>query len=172
MHVQYGCENQSKVVYCLGSTSTGSVPGGNRSVTSSVTSTQNVNFGGTAGKEVVVFFQPNFQDIILAPSRADWNTQRWSWGHLKKTIFFHRTPYLVGRHVGDIGAPTPNLRGWIHTFSTHPSKHESNASQASPLGHEQDTTVVDDKSRVAQLLAQSRPLARRSPWPAMITPQR
>jgi hypothetical protein len=32
---------------------------------------KNVNFGGTAGKEVVVFFQPNFQDIILAPSRAD-----------------------------------------------------------------------------------------------------
>ncbi len=32
---------------------------------------KNVNFGGTAGKEVVIFFQPNFQDIILAPSRAD-----------------------------------------------------------------------------------------------------
>ena len=32
---------------------------------------KNVNFGGTTGKEVVVFFQPNFQDIILAPIRAD-----------------------------------------------------------------------------------------------------
>jgi hypothetical protein len=32
---------------------------------------KNVNFGGTADKDVVVFFQPNFQDIILAPSRAD-----------------------------------------------------------------------------------------------------
>ena len=31
IYVQYGCENQSKVVYCLGSTSTGSVPGRNRS---------------------------------------------------------------------------------------------------------------------------------------------
>jgi hypothetical protein len=30
-----------------------------------------VNFGGTAGKEVVIFFQPNFQDIILALNRAD-----------------------------------------------------------------------------------------------------
>ncbi len=37
---------------------------------------KNVNFGVTTGKEVIVFFQPNFQDIILAPSRADQNTQR------------------------------------------------------------------------------------------------
>ena len=37
---QYGCENQSKVVYSLGRTSTGSVSSGDRSVTSSVTSTQ------------------------------------------------------------------------------------------------------------------------------------
>ncbi len=40
IYVQYGCENQSKVVYSysLGSTSAGSVPSGNRSVTSSVSS--------------------------------------------------------------------------------------------------------------------------------------
>ncbi len=78
----------------------------------------------------------------------------------------------VGRHVGNIGVPTSNLWEWIHTFSTPPSKHGSAASWASPLRHEQDTTVADDKSRVAQLLAQSRPLARRSPWPATTTPQR
>jgi hypothetical protein len=41
---------------------TGSVPNGNRSVTSSVTSThKNVNFGGTAGKEVVIFFNQTLQ---------------------------------------------------------------------------------------------------------------
>jgi hypothetical protein len=40
IYVQYGCENQSKVVDSLGSTSTGSVSSGDRSVTSSVTSTQ------------------------------------------------------------------------------------------------------------------------------------
>jgi hypothetical protein len=66
----------------------------------------------------------------------------------------------VGRHVGDIGAPTSNLWRWIHTFSTPPSKHGSAASQALPLRHEQDTSVADDKSRAAQLLVQSRPLAR------------
>jgi hypothetical protein len=77
----------------------------------------------------------------------------------------------VGRHVGNIGAPTSNLWGWIHTFSTHPSKHGSDASQALPLRHKQDTTVVDNKSRAAQLLVQSQPLARQSPWPATTTPQ-
>jgi hypothetical protein len=45
------------VVYSLGSASTGSDPNGNKSVTSSVTSThKNGNFGGTAGKDVVMFF--------------------------------------------------------------------------------------------------------------------
>jgi hypothetical protein len=62
IYVQYGCENQSKVVYSLGSASIGSVPNGNRSVTSSVTSThKNVNFGGTASKEVGIFFNQALQ---------------------------------------------------------------------------------------------------------------
>ncbi len=40
------------------------------------------------------FFQQNFQDVILTPNRAALNTQTWNWGHLKKSRFFHRTPYL------------------------------------------------------------------------------
>ncbi len=62
IYVQYVCENQSKVVYSPGSASTGSVPNGNRSVTSSVTSAhKNVNFGGAAGKKVVLFFSQTLQ---------------------------------------------------------------------------------------------------------------
>ncbi len=86
MYVQYGCENQSKVVYSLGSTSTGS-PSGNRSVTSSVTSTHKMRTLAAPQVRKWLFFNPNFQDIILAPIRVGWNTQRWSWGHLKKHIF-------------------------------------------------------------------------------------
>jgi hypothetical protein len=53
------------MVYSLGSTSTGSVSSGDRSVTSSVTSTQkNVNFGSTAGKEVVIFSIKLYRDLI------------------------------------------------------------------------------------------------------------
>jgi hypothetical protein len=56
----------------------------------------------------------------------------------------------VRRHVGNIGA---HLWEWILTFSTHRSRHESNASQGSQ--HKQDwvTTDKDDKSKVAWSLA-------------------
>ncbi len=40
------------------------------------------------------FFSTKFQYIILAPNRAALNTQKWKWGHLKKSRFFHRTPYF------------------------------------------------------------------------------
>jgi hypothetical protein len=93
IYVQYGCENQSKVVYSLESASTGSVPNGNRSVTSSVTSThKNVNFGGTAGKESGHFFQPIFTGIILRAIRVNLATQNWSRGNLKKWHFLLWTP--------------------------------------------------------------------------------
>ena len=39
-----------------------------------------------------IFFQRNFQEIILTPIRANWNTQIWSWGYLKKTHFFSTGP--------------------------------------------------------------------------------
>ncbi len=50
----------------------------------------------------MIFFQRNFQDLILAPSRADKNTQKWNWGHLKKSHFFHRTPLWSSWHRGAI----------------------------------------------------------------------
>ncbi len=51
--------------YSLGSASTGSVPNGNRSVTSPVTSThRNVIFGGTTGKEVFIFLAKLYRDHI------------------------------------------------------------------------------------------------------------
>ena len=40
------------------------------------------------------FLERNFQDIILAYSRAVKNTQKRSGGYLKKSRFFHRTPYF------------------------------------------------------------------------------
>jgi hypothetical protein len=78
----------------------------------------------------------------------------------------------VGRHVGNIGVHTFALWEWIHTYSIQSSRHESNASQG--LQHEQDwdSTGKDNKSRVARSLAQSRPLARQSPWPVTPTQQR
>ncbi len=54
---------------------------------------KNVNFGDTAGKEVVMFFQPNVAGIILWASWVNWANQNWSRGNLKKWHFFVWTPY-------------------------------------------------------------------------------
>jgi hypothetical protein len=78
----------------------------------------------------------------------------------------------VERHVGNIGVPTSNLWGWIRTFSTHRSRQESNASQGLQHKQDQDTTDKDGKSKVARSVAQSWPLARQLPWPAITTQQR
>jgi hypothetical protein len=101
------------VVYSLGSASTGSVPNGNRSVTSSVTSTpKNVNFGGTAGKEVIIFLQPNFTGIILRAIRVNWATQNWFKGNLKKWHFLLWAPLKVGgRTSGDTATADDNGGG-------------------------------------------------------------
>jgi hypothetical protein len=63
----------------------------------------------------------------------------------------------VGRHVGEIGAL---------------SKPKSNASQDLQHGHKQATMVKEDRYRVAQSLAQSRPLASQLPWPVTPTQPR
>ncbi len=78
----------------------------------------------------------------------------------------------TGKHIGDIGARTSNLWGWIRTLLTHHSTPECAASQDLPSGHEQVSTAEDDRYKVAQYLRQSRPLARRSCWPATKTQQK
>ncbi len=78
----------------------------------------------------------------------------------------------TGKHVGDIGAHTSNLWGWIRTLLTHHSTPKCAASWDLPSGHEQVYTAEDDRYKVAQYLRQSRPLARRSRWPATKTQQR
>ncbi len=78
----------------------------------------------------------------------------------------------LGRHGGIIGKSMSNLWESIHTCSTLPSSNESGHSQDSR--HEQDQDIMERKDRynVAQSLAQSRPLARRSPWPTTTTQQK
>jgi hypothetical protein len=76
------------------------------------------------------------------------------------------------RHSGDFGAHTSNLWGWIRTLLTHHSTLECAASRDLPNGHERVSTAEDDRYKVAQYLRQSRPLARRSRWPATKIQQR
>jgi hypothetical protein len=78
----------------------------------------------------------------------------------------------VGRHIGKIGAPMSDLWGWIRTLTTHPSKPKCNALWDSPSAYDWDSLDRDNRYKVAQSFRQSQPLARRSPWPATIIPQR
>ncbi len=92
-------------------------------------------------------------------------TQRFAlddWRRLPKT----------GRHVGEIGACTSNLWGWILTLLTRPSKLECAASQDSLSKRGQVFMEEDDRYKVAQFLRQSRPLARRLRWPETKTQQK
>ena len=74
-----------------------------------------------------------------------------------------------GRCVGEIGAPMSNTWEWIRTYNKPHTPSEFDASQDSQPGREQASTDRDDKSKVARSLALSRPLARRSLWPATKT---
>jgi hypothetical protein len=72
-----------------------------------------------------------------------------------------------GKLLGDIGAPLSNLWEWTLTFRTQVSKPESELQQDSRASSALATMVEANKSKVAQSLGRSRPLARRSPWPQM-----
>ena len=74
-----------------------------------------------------------------------------------------------GRCVGEIGAPMSNTWEWIRTYNKPLTPSEFDVSQVSQPEQEQASTDTDDKSKVARSLALSRPLARRSLWPATKT---
>jgi hypothetical protein len=77
----------------------------------------------------------------------------------------------VGKHVGKIGAPMSGLWEWIPTCNTPLSKPASDASQALLPAQKQVSMAGDKRCKVALSMAQSQPLARQSPWPAMIIQQ-
>ncbi len=76
---------------------------------------------------------------------------------------------IRGRCVGKIGAPMSNTWTWIRTYSKSHPQHESNASQDLQPAHKQSSIDTDNRSRVAQSLALSLPLARQLLWPATKT---
>jgi hypothetical protein len=123
-----------------------------------------------------------FNDMFPLPNQSSWTVF-----HLNCKVVTRVTSALrmqhfalddwrllpkTGRHVGEIGARTSNLWGWIRTLLTHHSKPACDVSQDLQNGHEQVTTGEVDKFRVVQYLKQSQPLARRSRWPAMRTQPR
>ena len=128
--------------------------------------------------ELLTLFNPMFP----LPSQTSWTIFQLNCEMVTRVISaLQMTPFAlddwrrlpkVGRHVGVIGVPMSNLWEWIHTLTTYPSKPECDALLGSHSEHEQDSTDNDDRSKVAQYLKQSQPLARRSLWPATTIPPR
>jgi hypothetical protein len=77
-----------------------------------------------------------------------------------------------GRLIGSVGSPMSSLWEWTHTFN----KRHTNTEFVPCLDllHECDqaSMAAESKYALAQSVAQSRPLARRSLWPMESTPQK
>ena len=128
--------------------------------------------------ELLTLFNPMFP----LPTQTSWTVFQLNCKMVTRVISALRmTPFTlddwrrlpkVGRHVGVIGVPMSNLWEWIHTLTTYPSKPECDALLDLHNEHKQDSTDNNDRSKVAQYLKQSQPLARRSLWPATTIPPR
>jgi hypothetical protein len=77
-----------------------------------------------------------------------------------------------GKLVGEIGQPTSHLWDSIRIYNRQLSNKEFADSQDSPTASAQDIMDEDDRYRLRQLQAQSRPLDRRYPWPSATTQQK
>jgi hypothetical protein len=71
-----------------------------------------------------------------------------------------------GQHIGVRGAPSSRLWEWTLTFRESDTGTESGASQDSLGLRGQDSLDSDDVFRLERFLRRSRPLGRRSQWPA------
>jgi hypothetical protein len=75
----------------------------------------------------------------------------------------------VAKNIGTIGRPTRALWEWTHTFRIQASQRECEPFQDSWRTFAQDTMVKESKSKIAQSVVRSQPLARRMHWPATTT---
>jgi hypothetical protein len=75
----------------------------------------------------------------------------------------------IGNHVGTTGACMSNLWEWTHIYRLPLSDYAAGASWDTQHASDLDTLVKESKSKLAQSLAQSQPLARRSQWTQIST---
>jgi hypothetical protein len=78
---------------------------------------------------------------------------------------WRRLPRL-GNHTGKVGEVMSNLWEWTLTFREPLLQKQLEQSLASQQGSELEDMVEAEKSKLTRYRRLSRPLARRSPWPA------
>jgi hypothetical protein len=122
--------------------------------------------------ELRTFFNSHFP----LPNQTSWNVFQIHSGVAMCVISILRTKHFlldkwqrlpkIGSITGPIGPNISHLWYLTFTYRTHLSHGESKHSQDLPPEHNKKHTARDAKSNLAQSLAMSRPLVRRSHWPA------
>ena len=117
-----------------------------------------------------------FNCLFSLPQQQSWTIYRLNYAVATRvTSVLQMKPFVLedwrqlptrGRCAGKIGAPTSNTWAWICTSNMCHMQPESGVSQGLQRKHEQGSTDMDNKYRVAQSMAQLRPLDRQSLWPA------
>ena len=120
-----------------------------------------------------------FNSTFPLPGQESWNVFRLSSGLVTKVISVLRMTHTtldewrrlpkIGAHIGTIGPPMSNLWEWTLTYRGSRTLTGCESSQASQQECDKAATVEDAASRLAQSLALSQPLARRSRWPVSET---
>ena len=123
-----------------------------------------------------------FNTTFPLPGQASWTVFQLSSGLVTRVISVLRMQHTtlaewrrlpkIGKHIGTIGRPMSGLWDWTLTYRESNTSTESGCLQDSRQECGKDATVGDAASRLARSVALSRPLARRSPWPASSTQQR
>ena len=123
-----------------------------------------------------------FNTTFPLPGQASWTVFQLNSGLVTRVISVLRMRHTtlaewrrlpkIGKHIGTIGRPMSGLWDWTLTYRGSSISTESGCSQDSQQGCDRGATVEDAASRLAQSLARSRPLARRSLWPVSSTQQK
>jgi PAS domain-containing protein len=127
-------------------------------------------------------FYTNFNAMFPLPSQHSWNVFVLNFDVFMRVVCvlqmqdlsldeWRRLP-KIGRYIGPTGPALFGLWEWTHTWRIPLSKSGAESSQPLQDSSELDFLVTEGKSKLQQSLRTSLPLARRSVWPATLTPQK
>ena len=116
-----------------------------------------------------------FNKKIPLPQQASWTVFQPSSAICTRVISILQTsPFTmdewrrlppIGRNIGPVGLPTSQLWEWTHIYRKQPTLDAHDSLLDSLPECAQDSTGEKVKLQLAQSIARSRPLARRSRWP-------
>ena len=123
-----------------------------------------------------------FNSMFPLPTQASWNVYQISSEISTRVISILRTKDFtldawrrlpkIGTNIGTAGAHMSGLWDWTLTYRTSPLQPPPEHLQDSLPGSVQDNTAEAAKLQLQQSIVLSRPLARRSLWPADTTQQK